>query len=1333
MLTNYTLRNLALMLVFLFCYGQSLSQSFPYYFKNYQVSNGLSGNTITDITQDKKGFIWLGSRNGLNRFDGNTFKIFRNEPDDPTSIGSNSILSLYEDPTEKLWVGTNKGIYFYDPVADKFSSFKALSAGEVRFIKSDRKGNVWVISDFLLYKYNLKTGSLKSFPLKNDQTISIHVSEKGAVWTATSNGLIRLYNHANERFVEYNIPTLDHHKDIYSKMTLQTVSDSTLIVGTMKRIFLFDHKHPSISELPNDAQENNNTHTHTIFKNSDAQFWLGSESGLYILDLGSGQRSHVARQNYNAYSISDNIITSLFKDKEGGIWIGTQFGGANYYSFQFNNFRKYFPQPNKNSISGNVVHEICSDQYNKLWIGTEDAGLNRLDLSTGMIKSFLPDGKKGSIVYKNIHGLVADGDKLWIGTYEHGLDVMDLKTNKVIKHYNAANNSKSFKSNFIVTMYKTRNSDILIGTWEGLYKYNRETDDFTHLTFFDSQIQSIHEDEDGTLWVASYGGGVYYFNDKTKEKGRLLYAAGKPDGLLENYINSLYQSRNKDIWLSTEHGLSRYNPVTKKFTNYRMEDGLPDNQVFRVLEDNSGNLWVSTSHGLAMFDAKTEKFTSYHKANGLPSEQFNYNSSFKTADGTLFFGTVSGMISFRPSAFIKNKFVPPVYITGLQVNNKELDINEEDSPLKQSIIYTKRITLPYYSSNLSFDVAALSFISPEMNSYSYQLEGLDREWTYLDNNRKIYFSKLPPGDYTFKIKGSNNDQVWKNDETRLKIRILPPVWATTWAYTFYILAIAGIIVVIFRYYYLALNEKNKRHIETIEIGKEREIYNAKIDFFTNVAHEIRTPLTLIKMPLDKLLARTNSDRESIESLNMINKNTNRLIDLTNQLLDFRKAEANNFSLNFTKTDINEMLNDVFSTFKPAADQKQLVYKLEQPRITLHAFVDNEALKKIVNNLISNAIKYAEQSVKIRLLPFNSDDTLFYVEFTNDGPLIQGEHKEKIFEPFYRIDSNARETGTGIGLPLARSLAELHKGKLELKSVGGNLNVFLLSLPIHQDYEMDFDSEGKEEKESYFLNTASEINDFDPAKPLIMVVEDNTEILGYLHRELSVTYNVIRASDGQQAVDILGEENIQLVISDIMMPVMDGITLCKTMKNDVRFSHVPIILLTAKNSINSEIEGLEVGADAYIKKPFSLDHLSAQIVNLLHNRNIIKEYFARTPLTHIKGIAFSKADKDFLEQLNEIITEHISETNLDVDMLSAMMHMSRPTLYRKIKGISDMTPNELINLSRLKKAAELLAEKNYRVNEIADMVGYSMSSNFSRDFQKQFGVSPSNYVNSLEKI
>ncbi|NEU08533.1 response regulator [Flavihumibacter sp. R14] len=1325
------LRPFNILFVLLFLARPCLSQFPTYYFKNYKVENGLSSNTITAIIQDKKGFMWFGSRNGLNRFDGNVFKVFSNKLSDSTSIGSNSILSLYEDAKQHLWVGTYNGIYLYNPVKEDFTCFKLIPEGEVRYIQGDKQHNIWIVSNLTLYKYNQRSAQVTSYPLLKDQTISLHISEAGSVWTATSKGLIKQYNPRSNTFSDYNISKLYTGKNLTPINALYSIGDTSLIIGTVNKTLLFNKKSLIIRNILSVNKQFNDVHIHTIFRQSPSEFWIGTEAGLYIFNIESESTTVVAKELSNPYSITDNIISAIFKDTEGGTWIGSYFGGINYHSKQFNNFHKYFTGTGKNKLKGNLVHEICKDQNNQLWIGTEDAGLNQMDLKTGQVKNFLPDKKTGSISYHNIHGLVADGNELWIGTYEHGLDVMDLRTNKVIRHYEAAENSRSFTSNFIVTLYKTRNGDILVGTWNGLFKYNRKTDNFSPLPYFDAHIQTIHEDKNGTLWVGTYGSGVYYHNAKTNKKGRIEYKTGNPRGLINNYVNNLYEDSRKNFWFCTEGGLSHYVPSTGQITNFTVEAGLSDNQVFRILEDDKGMLWISTAKGLSQFDQDKRQFINYHTTHGLPTEQFNYNSAFKDPNGTLFFGTVKGLISFKPTEFIKNRYTPPVYITGLQINNGDVNISVSNSSLKKAIIYTESITLPYDQSNLSLDVAALSYIVPEQNGYMYKMEGLDKSWITLKNNRKIFYTKLPPGDYTFRIKGSNSQGIWNNQETALHIKITPPLWATIWAYIFYFLIVLSVILIIFWYYRLALNEKNKRKIDVLEINKEREIYTAKIEFFTNVAHEIRTPLTLIKWPLDKLITKGSNDAETTDSLIMIKKNTSRLIDLTNQLLDFRKAEANNFSLSFAKTDINEVLNDVYLSFKSAAEQKNLSYKLELPRITLHAWVDAEAFKKIITNLINNAIKYTEHNVLVKLLPFSSDDLEFHIEFKNDGYIITEEHKFKIFEPFYRIRETSKEAGTGIGLSLARSLSELHKGTLDIKKSDKEINMFLLSLPIHQDYELNLKDNEPADLENLPVYPDEPLEEMNGCKPTVLIVEDNKEILGYLQHELAVTYHVIKAFNGQEALDVLRKKNVQLVISDIMMPVMDGIELCKTMKNDFQYSHIPILLLTAKNSTSSRIEGLEVGADAYIEKPFSFDHLLAQMTNLLSNRNIIKEYFARSPLSHIKGIAYSKADKDFLEKLNRIIYERITDTDLDVDQLSGLMNMSRPTLYRKIKGLSDLTPNELINLSRLKKAAEFLAEGSYKINEVANRVGYSMPTNFSRDFQKQFGMSPSNYLNNLK--
>lgn len=1271
--------------------------------------------------------MWFGTRNGLNRFDGYTFRTFRNNLSDPSSIGSNSILSLFEDSNEKLWIGTYKGISIYDPVSEKFSAFNFLSQKEVRVINADRRGNIWIVANSVLYKYDTHAKLLTPFQFVNAQTSSLAVSGTGTVWIATSTGVIKRYNDSQNNFSDFDISSflknpINAIQDIYP------ISDTSLLIGTMYNALFLNTNRKKVTNLLKECSVTKDVQIHKIIRQSAREYWLGTETGLYIIDVDAKKATLIQKERDNFSSLTDNVIYTLYKDKEGSTWIGTFFGGINYYSVEYNQFQRYFPHKGLNNISGNLVHEICSDKYGQIWIGTEDAGLNRLNPQTGEVKQFSPDGK-GTISYRNIHGLLAYGNELWIGTYEHGLDVMDLKTEKVIKHYDAHSRPDSLKGNFIVTLYKTRNNEILIGTWNGLMRYNRQTGKFIADNFFTMQIQSIHEDKSGTLWVASYGGGVFYQNKRTGKQGNFTFQATNQNSISNNYVNSVYEDDEGNLWFCTEGGLNKYNKQKKQFTRYTVDDGLPDNQVFRILQDDKKNFWISTAKGMVSFEPSFKNLKIYTTTNGLISNQFNYNSSFKTNDGTLFFGTVKGMISFNPKQFVKNSYVPPVYITGIQFNNQPLPVSAKHSLLKESITYSSYLSVPYDSSTLSFDVAALSYVTPELNTYEYKMDGYDKDWITFRNNRKIYYTKLPPGNYIFRVKGSNAGEVWNENEVRLRIHVSPPIWASTWAYIFYGIIITAIVLTILEYYHVAQKEKTKRKFEAFEREKEREVYKSKIDFFTSVAHEIRTPLTLIKLPFEKLISRVN-DPETNEILHIMKKNINRLVDLTSQLLDFRKAEENSLSLNFTKNDINDAVIEVYNAFMPVAEQKNIIYKLELPRISLQAYVDYEAFQKILSNLLSNAIKYADSTVLVRLLPFSSDDNFFSLEVKNDGRLIPAELKEKIFEPFYRIKETEKQEGTGIGLALSRSLAELHKGSLEFKA-NEELNRFVLTLPIHQEKEINFvRNEEKPEEEIQENELRKEVTTEE--KPLLLLVEDNREILDFLGKELKNQYRIVKASNGQEALDILHAENVQLIVSDIMMPVMNGIDLCKVLKNDLQFSHIPFIMLTAKNTLNSKIEGLEVGADAYIEKPFSMEHLQVQITNLLSNRQIIKEYFAKSPLTHLKGIACSKADKDFLESLNSIITDNITDMDLDVEQLSKMMNMSRPTLYRKIKALSNLSPNELINLARLKKAAELLSQDKYQINEVGHIVGYNSQSNFSRDFQKQFGITPSAYLNTLQK-
>jgi len=1300
----------------------------PYYFNHYQVESGLSNNSVQCSIQDDDGFLWIGTINGLNRFDGYTFKTFYNDPVDSNSIGSNFIRCLYNDRHGTIWVGTNKGVYLYNKIGERFSLVKSLPKGNSTQIIGDAKGSFWIIIDLLVYRINPESGRVKLYPMDGGAPVatSIAISPGNELWASTSNGCLRKYLPEADSF--YTYVTFQGPTDPLptSIENIYPVSDGTFLIGTKKAgVKLFDAVTKQFREIITYNEEKTGIYVRSFIKQNENEYWIGTETGIYIYNSRTGLVSHLQREYDNPYSLSDNVIFAFCKDREGGLWVGTYLGGLNYLPEKFVFFEKFFPRLTAPSLSGNGIHEICKDQYGNFWIGTEDAGVDKVNIEKKTFTCFTPTSAKGSIAYHNIHGLLAIGNELWIGTFEHGLDVLDIRTGKVIRHYNAGPDEHSLKSNFIVTIYQTREHEILIGTWSGLFRYNPQQDNFTAVPQLGQHIQALLEDDQGILWCCTQGNGIYYHNPST---GYGSFKADPTDesSLTDNHVNGLFQDSHRNLWFATEGGLCKYEKNKRKFTRYSMREGLPDNLIFRILEDGDSNLWISTSKGLVCFNPDAMAIKTYKRSNGLLSDQFNYNSSYKDSDGMMYFGSMKGLIRFNPEKFLKNSAAPPVYITGIQINNKEYEVNKKNSPLKESITYARRVELPFDQSTVSIDFAALSYTMPEMNEYAYKLEGFDRDWTYLKTNRKAYFTKLPPGTYTFEVRGSNNSAVWNEKQASFVIDILPPFWASTWAYVLYTVLLISLVYIGIRYYVVRTNEKNLRKIEFLEMEKEREIYHAKIEFFTNVAHEIRTPLTLIKMPLDKLIKNPNQQADTKENLRTMERNTNRLIDLTNQLLDFRKTETDKFRLSFVKTDISDMIRETFSNFQLAAEEKNIQFRLEMPRLSLQAFVDPEAVKKMLSNLINNAVKYADNKVFVQLLPFSSEDKVFSIEIRNDGHLIPYDQKEKIFEPFYRLKETEKQAGTGIGLPLSRSLAELHKGVLDLKKPENGMNLFSLVLPIHQEQEFVLQND-------FTGSTAgpdAEPEDgCDPSKPAILFVEDNKEILDFIARELQTDYTVRRALNGKQALEILDQECIHMIISDIMMPVMDGLELCKVIRTNLEYSHIPIILLTARNTLHSKIEGLEVGADAYIEKPFAFEHLKAQISNLLSSRAKIKDYFASSPLAPIKSMGYSKADKNFLEQLDAIVHQNLTNMDIDVENLARLMNMSRATFYRKVRALSNLTPHGLVNISRLRKAAQLLANGDYKVYEVANMVGYTLQSNFARDFHKQFGMTPTEYVNS----
>ena len=1024
----------------------------PYYFRHYQVENGLSNNAVVCSVQDSRGFIWFGTKDGLNRFDGYTFKVFRYDPEDSSCIGNNFIHSLYTDKNNTLWVGTDRGLYRYNETDESFALINTPFFAQISDIKMDAYGELWFISDFNLFKYNIASKKLLRFDIPDYfEATAICTLNDGSVWISTANGFLKKYNRPKNNFESFSI--FAHSPKSVSDWieNLYATKDGNLLVGTSNQgVKLFNTSTADYRDILTYNTDKTEIFARDFLQITDEECWIATESGIYIYNLKTGKSLNLHKEYNNPYSISDNAVYTFCKDKEGGVWAGTYFGGINYFPRQELTFHKYFPEKDKNSISGNVVREIIEDQYGSIWIGTEDAGLNKLDTATGLFTNYMPTGSKNSISYTNIHGLLATGDELWIGTFEHGLDVMNIKTSKLIRHYSKGVDSNDLRSNFIYCLYQSKQGEIMIGTTIGAYLYNRKTNDFSLLPGMPlhAWYTSLVKDQNGIIWAGTYGNGVFFYDTKTNKGGNLRYEQQNKTSLAHDRVTGIFEDSYQQLWFATEGGLCKYQPSTNSFKRYTTANGLPANFIVSITEDGNKNLWVGTTKGLVCFNSVKEQVTVYTRANGLLNDQFNFSSAFRDKHGNMYFGSVKGMIGFHPGKILKKDFTPLIYITGFQVNNKELAINKNSSPLKRSVTFTNKLTLDYRQSTFSIDFASLGYTAPEMTEYAYKMQGLDDEWIYLKTNRKVYFTNLSPGNYTFKVKAADNSE-WNGKETSLAIEILPPWWLSKWAYLLYTVLAFLLVLYFTRMYHLRVKEKNRRKIEQMEIAKEKELYEAKMNFFTNVAHEIKTPLTLIKGPLEKVMRKAGDMPEIKDSLHIMEKNTGRLVDLTNQLLDFRQTEIKGFSLNFTESNVTAITEDIFASFKPLAEQRNLSFNMFAPEKEIYAHIDTDAFNKILTNLLSNAVKYAKHSVELKLLCSEAINDSFAVEVKNDGFLIPSAMKEKIFEPFFRLKETEKQKGTGIGLALSLSLTELHQGTLKLMESQNNMNVFFLSIPFRQ--------------------------------------------------------------------------------------------------------------------------------------------------------------------------------------------------------------------------------------------------------------------------------------------
>lgn len=1309
-----------------------------YRFRHYNINNGLSQNTVFSIFQDKQGFMWFGTKDGLNRFDGKSFRTFHFSPGG--NLRDNVFRRILQDSEDNLWVATEDGVYIYNTHLESFSQFENTTNnnqsinGTVSDMIMDGEGDIWIsVEEKGVFQYSVSKDELFFYevPLFTGgmKILTLCAGKNNDIWVFPySHNFLRIDKKTKKisEFVLKDNPSLmadageisSALADEYNDLLLATSQQGLLSINTV------DGTHKVILQQD---EYGNPVFVRSVARIDNNTLWVGTESGIYIYNTQTQETVNLRHNKSIPHSLSDNAVYSIYKDRDNGIWLGTYFGGVNYYPNQASGFEIFYSIPNINSVSGDRIREFCPAENGNIWIGTEDAGLNLFNPHTN---TFQPINNQLKNLYTNIHALYNDGRYFWVSTFSKGLNRYDIQTGN-LKTYTQFDVPETIIQNSVFALCKDRQNMLWIGTLSGVNIYDYAQDRFLPVKDMEGiSVQDIKEDTDGNIWIASFHKGLFRFNPGTKKWHNFRHNPADTTTLAYDKTTSIFEDSQKRIWIATQGGgFSLFDKKEETFSTINSANGLVNNVVYQILEDGDGFLWLSTNSGIVRFDPETHTFKNYTISNGLKTNQFNYQSSYKSDDGTLYFGSVDGFVRFHPSHFTESHATPSVVFTDFFINNYPANVSEKQSPIRESIQYIKNICLPHNKNSLGFRFAVFNYSGLNTTrNVMHKLEGFDKEWQSSDNGNSILYTNLPPGKYSLVVASRRNGNVGGGEPevlNVLNVRIKPPFWKTWWAYLFYLLSVVVLVWGGVLFIHRNSEKIQRRKMRVFQQEKERELYKSKIDFFTNVAHEIRTPLSLIKAPLDQVLHEDNLPKNVKENLIIMDKNTDRLLNLTNQLLDFRKTESDLYSINLKVHNVVGLVAETAARFMPFAKQNNVALNLNLPQTDLLAQIDKEAFIKIISNLLNNAIKYSESYVNVILNTVLDDNEPPAFEFVteNDGAVVPDRYKKDIFKSFVHIDENRKKNinGTGIGLALAKSLAQLLKGNIEYSNNGGR-NVFRVVLPVGTIGGTDASSVSQQPDEPEISKGAKR-----KERTVALLVEDDVEMGDFLEKCVKGPYSVLRASNGKDALEILKTKTVNIIVSDVMMPEIDGFELTKVLKSDIETSHIPVVLLTAKTNNQSKIKGYEAGADAYIEKPFSVDVLLARMTALLQNRQYLQAAFIKNPLIGAATIAITKSDEEFIKKLNGIVQENIPNPDFNVEDMADIFNMSRASFYRKIKGVLDLTPNEYIRVERLKKAAILLKENNYKVNEICYMVGFNSPSYFAKCFHQQFGMLPKEFI------
>lgn len=1303
--------------------------------RHLTVNEGLLRNAVFDVQQDHLGGIWFAGWDGLYAYDGYQIRLVC-RPSFGDNDGDLAINKLAIDDSARIWMGTSSGLVCWDPVRAKARSFIFNVSGRgpkktgVTALLYDRRGNLWIGSrEGDLFVWNLRQQKILFFPKEKFHTTSLITDicedPSGSIRVVWEKSGVYSFSPKKDA-VSWDI-TLCSDIVCFPNQETGTIfydSKGQLWIGTNRGAFLLTTDTVTKASTKRAVVENCSVRS---FVEINGVVYMATNQGLATWQLNQDKIVWI-REDYNRMdALNDHSLQKLYADREGGLWIASFYGGVNYISPTAGNFQSH--QRINTHLGGHVVSGIAEDNKGNLWIGVEDGGLccwnRRMDkvynLSSG--EDFL-----FHYATKNVQTVYCKDSYLYVGTFGLGMDIIDLRTGEQVNYRKDKDHPHNPHS--VYSFYKDADGGLWIGTLQGLYysKYHREPQRIMQIPS-DCKVNGLMPDEEGNLWISTLSEGFFCLDMDTHKVWQWKYDASLTQPNIPTNEITTITPYGQSVFLGTqENGLWCYNKKDSLLTPMAPKV-LGQLFIFKILPVRD-YLWITTNRGLYAYHLVSGQIKQYTSHDGLRSNQFKNNAGIVTSDGLIVLGSVQGINIFRPENIRFNHVRPQVFLTGLYLQNSLVDVHSPESILSSSIEYTGQLTIGQEHHGIGFQFASSSYDDVLSNRFEYKLEPFDKDWQLLsDGAHSVNYTNLKSGQYTFRVRTANKDGNW-SDEASVTLYVRPYWWLSMPMKMVYVLFVLAVIYWILSSY----RKKHREEIRMLHIQKEQELYRSKMDFFTCMIHELRTPLTLILGPLEHVKTQILPTASVYDDLQVMERNGKRLLSLVNELMDFRKIEEKSYHLHLKTCDMGLLTNQVVSDFRHEAKHKHLMLHLELPENHCPALIDHEAFVKVLYNLLSNAIKFAETKIEVAVKD-SSDHHFWILTVCDDGPGIDPQQQAQVFEAFYQVDHERMNvSGTGIGLFVARRLIELQNGSIHIVPQADKGCCFEILLPKHNydaaplQYVAGNETEGISQQPEVGNDLSLSLPE--ESKRRLLIVEDHKEMQEYIRSLFVPDYQVDVCDNGQMALEKIHQVYYDLIITDLMMPVMGGVELCGAIKNDLAISHIPVLMLTAKCDGSSQIEGFDAGADLYVTKPFSATLLQAQVSSLLRNRMNLKKEFFSNPLVQPEILGTTETDKSFLEKLDRFILAELQNASLSVDDLAAHMGMGRSLFFQKIKDLSGVTPNDYLRTYRLKRAASMLSHGNLRINEICYEVGFSSPSYFAKRFCQQFGMSPSEYQKKM---